>query len=512
MSNPRKRTISQANDGGGDSLPHQVSYLDGSNGGLRKRRVDNNNTEREEHNVTTSDNSSSNGIANQQQSVVPLSMQMMRPFWAFSHCTDINCVDPRLYHNHNNFNFNEDFFMGNVRRDIMRRGDNNSSSSTLQRGVRNISMASDMNTAVSMVESAIANDDSPKNTDTEKKKSGTEGAEDSGAMVSFKRATANNTKQSSYLNNSPASSSFSEATTASNDLLPSVPSMSANNTTTLASINNNTVSIEQILNEYTAACTIFGIQNRINPGVLTTLRFSLPTLRVSGNFFDADMLALTEILIKHCNGTLKYIKRLDFTLASKEGKDRGTGGVNSGGGSGKKGIRSHGAYALSKVLAISQYIEEVYLNGNRIGPYGSSAIFQAVSQNSTLKKLLMRGCRIGEKGALVFAKEVCGETSISGLTEVDLSACRIGFVGCYAIEDALKERLKSRTASPYQWEDTSNGDKNVLTKKDMIIDLEGNLIFQEVSCYFCYGICLIVFNANSTLFLCCAYLIPAHRL
>jgi len=338
-----------------------------------------------------------------------------------------------------------------------------------------------MNTAVSMVESAINANISPKNTDSaDKKKSGAE-VEDNGAMVSFKRAAANNTKQSSYLNNSPAGSSFSEATTTSRNELPPVPSMSTNNNSnTLANI-NNAVSIEQILNEYTAACTIFGIKNRINPGVLTTLRFSLPTLRVSGNFFDADMLALTEILIKHCNDTLKYIKRLDFTLASKEGKDRGTGGVNSGGGSGKKGIRSHGAYALSKVLSISQYIEEVYLNGNRIGPYGSSAIFQAVSQNSTLEKLLMRGCRIGEKGALVFAKEVCGDESISGLIEVDLSACRIGFVGCYAIEDALKDRLKSRTASPYQFEDTSNDDKNGLTKKDMMIDLEGNLIFQEVS-------------------------------
>jgi len=484
MSNPRKRTISQASDGVGDSLPHQVSYLDGSNGGLRKRRVDNNNNserEEEEHNVNTSD--TSNGIANQQQSVVPLSMQMMRPFWEFSQCTDLNCVDPR-YHNHNSFNFNEDFFMGNVRRD-MKRCDNNSSS-TLQRGVRNISMASDMNTAVSMVESAIA----------QKSKASTE-AEDNGAMVSFKRATTSNTKQSSYLNNSPAGSSFSEATTTSRNELPPVPSMSTNNNSnTLANI-NNAVSIEQILNEYTAACTIFGIKNRINPGVLTTLRFSLPTLRVSGNFFDADMLALTEILIKHCNGSLKYIKRLDFTLASKEGKDRGAGGVNSGGGSGKKGIRSHGAYALSKVLSISQYIEEVYLNGNRIGPYGSSAIFQAVSNNSTLKKLLMRGCRIGEKGALVFAKEVCGETSISGLIEVDLSACRIGFVGCYAIEDALKDRLKSRNASPYQWGDTSNDDKNVLAKKDMMIDLEGNLIFQEVTYYICY-VCLDCILANST--------------
>jgi hypothetical protein len=108
------------------------------------------------------------------------------------------------------------------------------------------------------------------------------------------------------------------------------------------------------------------------------------------------MLALCEVLLRHCNGHLRYIKRLDFTLASKEGKDIGTTAAagNYGGrygGTGKKGIRSHGAYALSKVLTASRHIEEVYLNGNQIGLYGSSATFTAASQNATLRTLLMRG-------------------------------------------------------------------------------------------------------------------------
>ena len=64
------------------------------------------------------------------------------------------------------------------------------------------------------------------------------------------------------------------------------------------------------------------------------------------------MLALVEVLLKHINGHLSYIKRLDFSLASKEGKQLG-----------KKGIRSHGAFALSKVLQISKHIEEVFLPG-----------------------------------------------------------------------------------------------------------------------------------------------------
>jgi hypothetical protein len=113
-----------------------------------------------------------------------------------------------------------------------------------------------------------------------------------------------------------------------------------------------TYNIESILQEYTAACQIYGCADRINAGILTTLRFRLPSLRVSGSFFDADMLALAEVLLHHINGALSYIRRLDFSLAAMEGKQFG-----------KKGIRSHGAYALSKVLQMSLYIEEVFLPG-----------------------------------------------------------------------------------------------------------------------------------------------------
>ena len=57
------------------------------------------------------------------------------------------------------------------------------------------------------------------------------------------------------------------------------------------------------LAEYRTACQVYGCSSRINPGVLTALRFGLPTLRVSGNFFDADCLALTEVWysVKTCN-------------------------------------------------------------------------------------------------------------------------------------------------------------------------------------------------------------------
>lgn len=80
----------------------------------------------------------------------------------------------------------------------------------------------------------------------------------------------------------------------------------------------------------------------------------------------------------------------------------------------------------------------------------------------------MRGCRIGERGALLFAEKICSVVpeKNGGLKEVDLSANRIGFRGCFAIEEALKGRMEN--------ERCEDGELPVQ------IDLEGNMVFQEV--------------------------------
>ena len=80
---------------------------------------------------------------------------------------------------------------------------------------------------------------------------------------------------------------------------------------------------------------------------------------------------------------------------------------------------------------------------------------------------------MGERGALVFVKEICSKDNGSGLKEVDLSACRIGFRGCYAIEEALKD---NRNAIAKR----DDKDKHNIGEGMMVIDLEGNMIFQEV--------------------------------
>jgi len=234
--------------------------------------------------------------------------------------------------------------------------------------------------------------------------------------------------------------------------------------------------IERIISEYSAACRFYGCGDRINAGVLTTFRFSLPCLRVSGGFHDADMLALCEILMRYSNGPLRYLRRLDFTVAAKEGRLSIT--------SKQRGFRSHGAFALAKVLQGTQYVEEVYLQGNRIGPYGASAIFVACSTNPTIRKLNLRRCRVGERGALAFAELILtppvddASGARCGLREVDLSANYIGFKGSIAIERALAERRGGNNRGKPIGGD---GVPATFDEEDtIVIDLEGNLVLQEV--------------------------------
>ena len=205
-----------------------------------------------------------------------------------------------------------------------------------------------------------------------------------------------------------------------------------------------------IIAEYVAACQLYGCNGRLNAGVLTTLRYSLPSLRVTGDFHDSDMLALADIFIRHGNGALRYIQRLDFTIASREGKLNG-----------KRGFRSHGGMALAKLLQSSNEVQEVVLSRNKIGPFGATAIFLAASKHPSLRSIIMRGCRVMERGGLAFAELVCSSSSKDcqqQLKHVDLSSNRIGLRGCIVIEKELSKRKVA----------------------DIVVDLEGNLVVQEV--------------------------------
>lgn len=211
--------------------------------------------------------------------------------------------------------------------------------------------------------------------------------------------------------------------------------------------NSSTTNSEAIIVEYVAACQFYAC--KVNAGVLTAFRFSLPSLRVTAGFHDADMLALEQVMIRHGNGALRYIQRLDFGVASKEGKLHN-----------KRGFRSHGAFCLAKILQACDYIQDVRLSQHKVGPYGATAIFYAASRHPSLRILEMRRCRVMERGGMAFAELVCRSTECR-LEEVDLSANYIGLRGSLAIEQELSRRSEKELA-------------------DIVVDLEANLVFQEV--------------------------------
>jgi hemolysin III len=180
------------------------------------------------------------------------------------------------------------------------------------------------------------------------------------------------------------------------------------------------------------------------------------------------MLALSEVLLRHCNGPLRFIKRLDFSVSGKQSPRKETGA---------RGFKSHGAVCLAKVLQISEYVTDIRLPRNSVGPYGASAIFIACAKNPAVQSLGMRRCRVGERGALVLAQLLQeGTNGESALREVDLSANFIGRHGIAGIEKAVVERnLQAR------------GPEDLLT-----VNLEGNLVFQEIMNAFTHGLGLLL--------------------
>lgn len=224
---------------------------------------------------------------------------------------------------------------------------------------------------------------------------------------------------------------------------------------------DNVKRVERIITDYIAACRFYGCGDRINAGVLTTIRFSLPSMRLSGGFHDADMLALSEIMFRYANGALSFIHRLDFSLSSKEGHLHG-----------RSGFRSHGALTLAKILQSAQYIKEVNVKRNRIGSFGASALFLACSSNQTLEKIGLEACRIGERGALAFA-EIMSTNSESGLRQVDLSGNYMGFKGALAIAECCQVRQEKGLP-------------------EIQVDVESNLVFAEVMNGVTHGVGMVL--------------------
>jgi hemolysin III len=245
----------------------------------------------------------------------------------------------------------------------------------------------------------------------------------------------------------------------------------------LSSLQNSTAVVERLLLDYANACHLY--QTSLNVGVVATLRYSLPCLRVVGPFGNADMLAVSEVLLRHVNGPLRYLRRLDFSDARCRIGGNGTKNNNN---NSFYGIQSHGALALAKVLQKSEHLHEVRLQRNRIGAYGATALFIAVANNTSIHTLALRRCRIGERSAFVFV-ELIATSLTCGLREVDLSANYIGFKGCLAIEQALIARANSSQAGLHP----------------MIVNMEGNLVLQEIMSGVTHGLGVLLAFAGSAL-------------
>ena len=225
----------------------------------------------------------------------------------------------------------------------------------------------------------------------------------------------------------------------------------------------NPGSIETMIAEYMCFCRFYKVH--YNAGILTNLRFSAPSLRPSGAFHDSDMLALVELLLRHANGALKHVVRLDFSVVGKEGKHERNSKLI--------GFTSHGALSLAKALQTTKYIRQVFLPRNRIGPYGATALFMACHVNPSIEDLNLRRCNIDQRGALAFCEIILLgmtpseetdqgggiKTTGHGLVNVNLSLNHIGHHGTSSIENLMKER--------------GPGDH-------LVVNLDGNLVFPEI--------------------------------
>lgn len=228
---------------------------------------------------------------------------------------------------------------------------------------------------------------------------------------------------------------------------------------------------QELIQQYNDFCDLYHCPP--NAGILVAIRFRLPTLRVSSgdSFHDADVLALVELLLHNdnCNYSLSYVRRLDISVANAKRYGRRL-----------KGFGSHGAFALSKVIQKSKYLEELFISRNRIGPYGAASIFLAASNNSKLRTLVMRKCQISSQGALAFTQHILHskvqgrEDATCALQEIDLSCNYLGHIGIKVIQESL-----------IRYNNQSEVNK-------IEIDLDGNLVLQEILNGLTHGLGLLL--------------------
>jgi len=246
--------------------------------------------------------------------------------------------------------------------------------------------------------------------------------------------------------------------------------------------------VETIVGEYMCFCRFYKVH--YNSGILTALRFSSPSFRPSGAFHDADMLALVELLLRHANGALKHVSRLDFTIAGKQGRHERNN---------KVGFSSNGALSLAKALQTTKYIRQVFLPRNRIGQYGASAIFMACRMNPSIEDLNLKRCQIGQRGAMAFCEIMLlgmHDELTSPTEEADDDDCRTGAAaarGLVNVNLSLNHIGHQGTTTIGNLMNSENNSDN-----QMVVNLDGNLVFPEImnSVTHCVGVILSILGGR----------------
>ncbi|GMH64633.1 hypothetical protein TrST_g10096 [Triparma strigata] len=211
------------------------------------------------------------------------------------------------------------------------------------------------------------------------------------------------------------------------------------------------------ITSYEAECSKVG--SKPNPGVITTMKYGNPFLRPSNPFTDRDCIAMVEYL-KTQPTILTSITRIDLTQSTK----RKIPGVHV------RGIRSQGAVALSAIIGQMKNVRTLKLDGNKIGPYGLRPLLPNLP--SSLKTLSLRQCSIQQPGAQLISEKVVKDLG-SKIEDIDLSLNGMGHWGISVLAESLRDRqLKGG--------------------KRMLIDVDGNQVFQEVMNSVTHGLGIIL--------------------
>ncbi|GAB5357024.1 hypothetical protein AAMO2058_000338300 [Amorphochlora amoebiformis] len=175
----------------------------------------------------------------------------------------------------------------------------------------------------------------------------------------------------------------------------------------------------EIVNFYATTCDHYRTKPRAS--VIVCYRYRTSTFKAERTFQDIDMLALADVMIKYRKAS-KHIRCVDLSYSN---------------------VSIHGIVALSQVIKINHNLLSIHLHNLKISPMGAEALALALRDNTSIRYVDMRACRIGQDGGKHIAKHVLS-SEITALKEMDLSVNNIGNESLLMLRQAARDRKKMR--------------------------------------------------------------------